>query len=369
MLLEVAGELDASPGRKMALGQIKAAADRWVYRRHWRTGKRRCGNARSDFIGIAVRWFRFLGRFNEIPKAPIPFSELLRDFIVWMEDERGLSKLTIEYRGIAIRRFLRWYGVLGRPFSEVRLTDIDTFLVKMAEGGWSRRTMATEAGMLRPFFRYAGSRGWCPAEIAGGIRGPRIYTEEGLPIGPLWEDVKRLLASLETDRPYNIRNRAMLLLCAVYGLRSGEVIGLRLEDIDWEHDRLLVRRPKVDRAQAYPLVPWVGNAILRYLREVRPKSACREVFLTLSAPVRPMTRPALFGVVARRMSALGIQSLRCGPHALRHACATHLASQGLSFKVIGDHLGHSSPNSTRVYAKVDLPKLREVAALDLGGVL
>jgi integrase len=143
---------------------------------------------------------------------------------------------------------------------------------------------------------------------------------------------------------------------------------LRLADIDWEHDPLLVRRRKVNKAQIYPMVPQVGNAILRYLKEVRPQVARREVFLTRVAPARPITACALTSVVRKHMQALGIRSSKYGAYALRHACATHLASRGLSFKVIGDHLGHSSPDSTRVYAKVDLAMLRKVATLDLGGV-
>lgn len=369
ILLEVASQLDASPGRRMTERQIKAAADRWIHRGHWHTDRRRRGSAREDFIRIAVRWFRFLGRFIETPEEPVPFSDLLREFIVWMEDERGLARLTIAYRRMVARKFLSWYGAMDRPFSAVRLTDIDAFLAEFGERGWSRRTIANEAGMLRPFFRYAGSRGWCRAEIADGIRGPRIYAEEGVPIGPTWEDVKRLLASLDTDDPHQIRDRAMLMLCAVYGLRSRELIELRLEDIDWEHDQLLVRRPKLDKAQVYPLISCMGNAIFRYLREARPKSTRREVFLTLTPPLRPLSPAGLNGAVKARMLNLGIQAVRYGPHALRHACATHLVGQGLPFKVIGDHLGHSSPDSTRIYAKVDLPKLREVAAIDLGGLL
>jgi integrase len=116
------------------------------------------------------------------------------------------------------------------------------------------------------------------------------------------------------------------------------------------------------------MVPQLGNALLRYVKEIRPRSAYREVFLTRMGPIRPITASTLNHVTRQAMIALGIRSVKYGPYSLRHACATHLASQGLSFKVIGDHLGHSSPNSTRIYAKVDLPMLRKVAVLDLEGV-
>jgi integrase len=112
----------------------------------------------------------------------------------------------------------------------------------------------------------------------------------------------------------------------------------------------------------------VGDAVLRYLREVRPRCDRREVFLTVRAPFRPLAF-ALGAMVQRRLRALGLTLPRYGPHALRHACATHLVAQGLSLKEIGDHLGHRSPEATCIYAKVDLPALRAVADLSLEDLL
>ena len=94
-----------------------------------------------------------------------------------------------------------------------------------------------------------------------------------------------------------------------------------------------------------------------------------EIFLTLKAPFRPLSPGALYHVVSTRLFELGITTLRRGPHALRHACAGHLVSEGLSLKEIGDHLGHRSAYATRVYAKVDLAGLRQVADFDLGGLV
>ena len=108
---------------------------------------------------------------------------------------------------------------------------------------------------------------------------------------------------------------------------------------------------------------------MRYLRQVRPRCGRREMFLTLKAPFRPLSPGALYHVVSTRLSELSITTRRRGPHGLRHACAGHLVSEGLSLKQIGDHLGHRSAYATRIYAKVDLAGLREVADLDLGGLL
>jgi integrase/recombinase XerD len=159
------------------------------------------------------------------------------------------------------------------------------------------------------------------------------------------------------------------MLFAIYGMREKEVAQLRLEHLDWEHDLLHVPRVKRREAQLYPLLPSVGNAIIRYLQIVRrPSSPHREVFLTLRSPYVPMSCAAFYYVAAPRLKALGVQTAHHGPHSLRHACAARLVAEGLSLKEIGDHLGHRSTSATRTYAKVHLSGLREVAAFDLGAV-
>jgi integrase/recombinase XerD len=190
-----------------------------------------------------------------------------------------------------------------------------------------------------------------------------------LPIGPSWDDVRRLLAMTDGDRKVDIRDRAVLMVLAIYGLRAGEVSRLRLEDLDWEGESLTVATSKTRRMRTYPLAKSVGDAILRYVREVRPRSVHREVFLGLLYPFQPLHPATLWSIVAKRLRTVDTSLPHHGPHALRHACARRLLSQGHSLKEIGDQLGHSDPEATRVYAKVDLAGLRQVAAVDLEGLL
>ena len=131
----------------------------------------------------------------------------------------------------------------------------------------------------------------------------------------------------------------------------------------------MVLRPKQRRIQYYPLVPPVGEAILHYLREVRPRCAHRSLFLAMSAPIRPLSATSVTPIVRWRLKALGVDLPRRGAHSLRHACASHLLASGFSLKEIGDHLGHRAANSTLAYTKVDLDGLRQVAELDLEGLL
>lgn len=212
-------------------------------------------------------------------------------------------------------------------------------------------------------------RGWCNSLIPDSIQGPRLFCQESLPSAPSWEDIRRLLDSMEINRPCDIRDRAIIMIFAIYGLRVSEVSNFRLDDIKWEHNLITIKRRKQRRSERYPLIPIVGNAIIKYLQIVRPQSSHREVFLTLQAPIKPLSAGGLYNVTSTRIAKLGIHTLHRGPHSLRHACAAHLVSEGLSLKEIGDHLGHRSSTATRIYAKVDLPKLRGVAEFDFGGAL
>jgi integrase/recombinase XerD len=286
-----------------------------------------------------------------------------------MRDERGLSPHTIRTSGWFIAKFFSQLTTQQRTLAQATISDVEDFLTSASEHGWCRVSLAKSAKVLRAFFRYAESRGWCTAGIAAGITGPRMFRDEGLPVGPDWSDVERLIRSTDGDAPGEIRDHAILQLLAIYGLRRGEVTALQLEDLNWVQDRISVTRPKQRCRQEYPLLRAVGCSILRYLQQARPQSAYREVFLTLKAPIRPLSPSALSTMVAERMRALDIRSLRYGPHALRHACAGRLVAQGLSLKEIGDHLGHRSVYATRTYAKVDLAGLRAVADLSLGGLL
>jgi site-specific recombinase XerD len=287
-------------------------------------------------------------------------------FADYMRRDRGFSAGSIHMRVWSVRRFLDRLGISTDSVREVTITRIDeTFQEMVKQCGWARRTVQTQAEHLRGFFRYAEMHGW-PTGLAPAIQSPRVFSQTSLPRGPSWDDVRRLIATTEGDRPADIRDRAILLLLAVYGLRADEVRRLRVEDFDWDLERLTVTCPKSRRTRTFPLCRSVGDAVLRYLKEVRPRSSYRAVFMSIRYPIRPLGN--VWRIVAKRLRPLGVSLPHHGPHCLRHACASHLLTRGLSLKEIGDHLGHRRPDSTRIYAKVDLAGLRQVADFDLGGL-
>jgi site-specific recombinase XerD len=154
--------------------------------------------------------------------------------------------------------------------------------------------MVTAARSLRRFFRYAYQQGWCQNDVAAGILAPRLFRHENLPQGPAWTDVHRLLAATNTERPGDVRNRAILWLFAVYGLRSGEVARLRLSDLDWGQHILQVRRSKSNRVHEYPLTLAATRLLQRYVEKVRPHCEQQGLFLTRTAPFRPLSPGALY---------------------------------------------------------------------------
>jgi len=322
-------------------------------------------STRKRLTNTARSWLRYLG-YLRVPIESIPFQSQLDEYCDWAKHERGLSEASIYGFRHSIKQFLQWYGALGRPLSDVQIIDCDDYLASDVAHRWCRVSIRNVVDALRAFFRYGAEQGWCPPRLWEALHPPRIYALETLPAGPAWTDLQRLFAELDSSRPGDIRARAIMMLIAVYGLRASEVTKLRLDDIDWVRDRLHVPRAKRPEPQVYPLVPSVGNAICQYLRSVRRPSLHHEVFLTLISPYSPLSTGGIFNVVSPRLKSLKVPCAHYGPHALRHACACRLVSEGLSLKEIGDHLGHRSTSATQVYAKVDLPGLREVAAFDLG---
>jgi site-specific recombinase XerD len=191
-------------------------------------------------------------------------------------------------------------------------------------------------------------------------------------VGPSWTDVERLIMIASGDQPRDICDHAILLLFAFYALRSAEVAGLRLEDLNWEREIIVVARPKQRRAQEYPLVHSVGEAIVRYLQQVRPCCARREIFLTVLIANRPSSDRVFLNRCARPITRFGIHALveryvckikitmpslaakRVSPHTIRHTTATHLLRAGVDINTIRAWLGHVSLNTTNVCAEIDL---------------
>jgi integrase/recombinase XerD len=345
--------------------QVERASKTWVETHcRVRSSANTVRIARNAFMQVAMNWLRFLGKWDDdLPSAR--YQPQIDQFLRHLRDDRGYTVRTVLTRLSALRVFFNWLALTDCALENVFPETIARYFVEHRCKSWSRATIAVYANSLRSFFFYASAQRWCGRGIHETIERPRLYSLSGIPQGPAWKDVQQLVDGVRGDRHSHIRDRAIMLLLSVYGLRAGEVAALTLDDIDWQLDRIRIYRLKRRAPQVFPLTTEVGNAILRYLRDVRPKTAYRQVFLRLLSPHRPFSVRGLSGSIAFRIRALGTNLPAFGPHALRHACATHLLSEGFSIKEIGDHLGHRSAHATQIYAKVDTTGLRQVADVDL----
>lgn len=368
-LLNVIRLLRLTQLRDVSINEIKHAARRWARQQRSSPNVRSCKHSASFFVYVAKKWLRFAGVLKEAATRRPKFADEVDEFTSWMREERGMAALTARSHQFKTAQFLNWVSERRTSLAAMRLRDVDNFLIFKGADGWSRKSARGYADALRAFFRYAEQRGWCKPGIAEGIISPRLYVHEGLPEGPQWNDVQRLLKGAKGNGAAALRARAVLLLLTVYGLRSGEISRLLLSDFDWRLETFTVNHSKRGGEQKYPLQREVGEAILEYVRKARPRTSCRNLFLTLHPPYRGVGYSSLWRITSTRIDAAGVRCRRRGPHCLRHACATHLLEQGASLKEIADLLGHRDFNSTTIYAKVHLQQLRRVADFDLGGLL
>jgi integrase/recombinase XerD len=362
-------KLSERPNSVITLQEIEEAGTRWASRKAGPPIRLRPELSRQRFIREAARWLAFMERLQPPSRSTKPYENRIVEFADFMLHERGLSVATIEQRCHTARQFLDQLCERKRSLQDVTVSEVDSILAaRVNQGHYARASVQTCASSLRSFFRFAEARRWCKEGIATSIMSPRVFQQESLPSTPAWSEVQKLLGSMDGDTPSAIRDRSILMVLAIYGVRAGEVARLQLGDIDWDEESIVFTCSKRLGKHRFPLVQSVGDSIIRYLQEARPSSTHREMFLTVRAPFRPMTAGTLWPVVGRRLRAVSASIKHHGPHALRHACATRLINEGLSLKEVGDHLGHRSLETTRIYAKVDLVRLRQVASFDLGGL-
>lgn len=290
--------------------------------------------------------------------------EIAHDYDTWLRDVRGLHPVTRAKRTKHALRFLASLGTRAdqEGLAELSVRDVDAYL-KPSYAGLRRASIEGITVCLRDILRHLHRSGRTVADLAGIVIGPRIYEHEGIPSALRAEEVHRVLEVTREDlSPIGLRDYAILMLLASYGLRAAEIVRLRLEDIDWRRDVLRVRHSKTGAYSELPLQREPGEAVLRYLEKGRPPSAHREVFLRIHAPRRPFKNGGILHcVTSARLKAAGVtpQGHR-GPHAFRHARAVSLLRSGVPLKVIGDVLGHTSAASTGVYLKLATEDLRAV---------
>jgi integrase/recombinase XerD len=295
---------------------------------------------------------RSLGRVETLTSA----------YVAMLGDLRGLAPLTIQQHAVTAAAFLKHLDYEAGPARPARLSasDVEGF-VRRAGAHLSRATLQHTVARLRSFLRFLAGRGLVPPGLDRQIDTPRTYRLEQLPRSLPWVTVGALLRSIDRTTPQGLRDYTMLFLIATYGLRVGEIAALTLDSIDWRRRLLRVPQRKTGTPLLLPLTDTAGAILVRYLRQARPASPHRELFLRGRAPAGVLERTAVTDVFQKWVRRSGLPIPFQGPHCLRHSYAVHLVRRGIALKTVGDLLGHRTAESTCGYLRLATDDLRSVA--------
>jgi integrase/recombinase XerD len=321
---------------------------------------RRAAHARRGLAHL-LAMLREHGTIREPACAKPIHHDVLEGYCRFLRDDRGLAATTTTNYRRYVRDFLISRGDAVDPDELAKLTEKDLLAFSHERGAALGVTAWNHVALsLSLFWRWLDLRGHGTRHLIGAVPLRRKYRLADVPCALSWEQVQRLLAIIDRHALNGRRNYAMLLLAATYGLRSCEIRALRLDDIDWGDDEITIFSPKTGRSRKLPLMRAVGEAILDYLREERPPSTHRQVFLSSLPPHGPL-HSKINRWLGHCFDRAGIEVPGRGTHVLRHSLAVHLLRSGETLKSIGDVLGHQSPDTTFIYTKLHVEDLRTVA--------
>ena len=281
-----------------------------------------------------------------------PADDLATAFGHHLLHQQGLADSSIErYRTVACQFLSERYGSGAVDLSTVAAVDVIGFVQRQAKHLKPPAVKCVVNG-LRSFLRYAQYRGDVVPELVAAV--PAVASWACTPALP---------------KAIGLRDRAVLLLLARLGLRAREVIALQLEDCDWDRAHLLVRG-KGRRECMLPMPVDVGEAIAAYLERGRPPCKDRRLFLRSMAPVCGFLQGSdgIGSIVRYALRRAKVDAPHSGSHQFRHALAVRMLQGGASLPEIGEVLRHRSPQSTSIYARVDIEALRSLAVAWPGGV-
>jgi site-specific recombinase XerD len=299
----------------------------------------------------------------EAPKCPrVPPTALLQAYADYLAHSRGNPEVTIRKKVDHIVKFLGYLTRHGKTWRRMTLTDIDAFLIECA-GRYARPTVADIAGCIRSFNRFLLAAGRTKIDLAEAIIAP-VQPRHARPRRAWpWEDVQRLLRSVDTSDARGLRDRALLLMMATYGFGAGEVIHLKMQDIDWKAATLRIMRPKTGVAFMLPLLPAVAKILARYLRHGRPPhTPTKHLFVLSKMPFGPLSSSsAIRHIIIKHAKAAGIEARYLGAHVLRHSNAARQIDVGTRPRMLSELLGHHDPESTSAYIRIATQTLREIS--------
>jgi len=293
-----------------------------------------------------------------------PWMQVAIDsYLTFLRAHRGLAARTLEKRAWQLTQFAQGIEATG-------LTRIDAIAPVHLQQFMAQRdqlavaTRRTYAVTLRSFLRWAYGAGLAPVDLRAAVISPRRFRQAGVRDWLPESDITRILAAVDRSTPTGRRDYAVLMLAARYGLRPSDIRALPLAALDWRHGVLSMQQAKTGRTLVLPLLPDVVEALSTYLRDGRPSTSSRFVFVRHRAPFEPFVATNNLAAIMRaalHRAGLAERTGRRGLYLFRHTLASRMLAAGCAIKSIGDVLGHASTETTMEYATVDLTALRRVA--------
>jgi integrase/recombinase XerD len=340
--------------------------DRFAGHRCGCPGYRASDSLSTAFVGMVRKFVSFLEESQAVHRAARPTGDgRIQAYLDWLKEHRGLSEHTIDGRRKLMNQLLPLLGPDPRVYDAAGVRSII-----LSES--QRRSAANTKNivtLLRSYLRYLATQGLCSPSLDQAVPTVAHWKHSNLPKYLPAAKVEALINSCDTTTPTGVRDRAVLLLLARLGLRAGDIMRLRTGDIDWKQGSLRVCG-KGRREAKLPLPQDAGDALLKYLTEVRPDVPIAKVFLRSLAPCRPFSESstAVSTIVRRALVRAGINDAPSrGAHMLRHSAATTLLRSGTPLVAIGAVLRHRSIDTTAQYTKVDVPSLKQIAQPWPGG--
>lgn len=348
-------------------GVEKADVDSMIVQQYLR-GRAQSGRLRTGDSTTVSALLQFLRPGSSAAPSTLTAADIaLMRFQDYLRQDRSLAEPTVINYTPIVRSFLTDRFPIGRlQWRQIAATDITAFVQRRAAVVTSKRATVVVSA-LRCFLHYLFHSGLTKVDLAGCVPTIATWSLSNVPRWFSGEQIQKVLDSCDKHTAIGKRDYALLLLLARLGLRAGEVVALTLDDIDWDA-ALITVQGKGKRVAQMPLPSEVGTAIADYLSTARPLCASRRVFIRATAPRRGFANSiAICSLVDRALERAGVESKFRGSHLFRHSLASHMLEHEASLPEIGDVLRHRNPDTTRIYAKVDLVALRSIALPWPGG--
>ena len=297
----------------------------------------------------------------DVPKPAVTsYSWVLEPYLTYLREEGERTEKTIQRIRGQLGPFLEGLAVtVTRQHLKGLKAEAVEAAVKQHLGA-SPDNLRRLASTLRGFLQFCAQRRYTATDFSGMIPRVPTYRLAALPRGLEESDLQRILARIDQASPVGCRDYAIMMLLMAYGTRGTQVAALVLEDLCWPRSTIRIRASKGGKEVVLPLLASVGEAILRYLRH-RPETSCRQIFLAMHAPFRPVTGLAISRRVQQYFQEAGVTVPKGGSSTLRHSWAIRALAHDIPMKAIADVLGHRDLNTSFIYAKADLHTLRQVA--------